>query len=647
MANRIFDDADIQNIANAIREKNGSSNTYLVSEMGDAIRDIPIPEPKLGTLEVTENGVYKASEIGGGEETFTVTVDSEFTATEFGNAHAIKVDVPALDLSTIDPDTQTIDLSAFKDWSYKLTSDELNFEVDGSYEFPYHLDADKLKSVWFDFEGFAFLRLQDGTMLALIVPSNIEEILTAMGLPSDAIPAYLQMFPPNTVYLYDLSSRYSNYTVEFTWDSGESKPIDGFSEVVVNVPAVGFYTTEENESGGLTYRFSAEKSDVVEFNIAYGDTEPTDTSKLWVKTTEPSAVKVDSEIEKVPSDECSATIIDSYYRPGNSGCAQVGTKLYYVAGYYNGYTRSIFTLDLETQKLVELAAKAPQNLSHPTASAVGTKIYIFGGAYGSNYYDKIYCFDTVTETISTLEATLPTKTNYSASVSVGSKIYIFGGKNDSGRTNQIVCFDSENLTISQLNTVLPTALESTRCVAYGNNIYLFGGQDDSGTYTDKILKFNCETEIITTCAAKLPKGLSGSHCALMEDTILILGGYWSNSIYLFDCNSETITTLSVKLPENKYMASMGVLDNSVWLYCGLDGYSNSSNTILFTFGMSVILSADILQVQSTLDRNIFNLLNTDNMKVKMGVNAVFKGNADGIGEQVEAALHNGTSWVTI
>lgn len=40
MANKLYEEQDIQNIANAIREKNGSSDTYKVSEMPDAIKNI-------------------------------------------------------------------------------------------------------------------------------------------------------------------------------------------------------------------------------------------------------------------------------------------------------------------------------------------------------------------------------------------------------------------------------------------------------------------------------------------------------------------------------------------------------------------------------------------------------------------------------
>lgn len=41
MALKLYSDTDIQNIANAIRTKNGSSDTYKVSEMASAIQNIP------------------------------------------------------------------------------------------------------------------------------------------------------------------------------------------------------------------------------------------------------------------------------------------------------------------------------------------------------------------------------------------------------------------------------------------------------------------------------------------------------------------------------------------------------------------------------------------------------------------------------
>ena len=41
MANKLYNDTSIKAIANAIRAKNGKTDTYTVAEMAEAINDIP------------------------------------------------------------------------------------------------------------------------------------------------------------------------------------------------------------------------------------------------------------------------------------------------------------------------------------------------------------------------------------------------------------------------------------------------------------------------------------------------------------------------------------------------------------------------------------------------------------------------------
>lgn len=52
MALKFYESTDMTNIANAIRSKNGSSNTYLVSEMASAINDLDVG----GDAEAIING---------------------------------------------------------------------------------------------------------------------------------------------------------------------------------------------------------------------------------------------------------------------------------------------------------------------------------------------------------------------------------------------------------------------------------------------------------------------------------------------------------------------------------------------------------------------------------------------------------------
>lgn len=52
MANKLYEETDVQAIANAIRSKNGSSDTYKVSEMAQAVLDIPQGTTPTGTKQI-------------------------------------------------------------------------------------------------------------------------------------------------------------------------------------------------------------------------------------------------------------------------------------------------------------------------------------------------------------------------------------------------------------------------------------------------------------------------------------------------------------------------------------------------------------------------------------------------------------------
>lgn len=77
MAKKLYEEADIQAIANAIRGKNGLTDTYKTNEMAAAITNLPTSggsEPVISALEITENGTYNAPEGVDGYNPVTVNV---------------------------------------------------------------------------------------------------------------------------------------------------------------------------------------------------------------------------------------------------------------------------------------------------------------------------------------------------------------------------------------------------------------------------------------------------------------------------------------------------------------------------------------------------------------------------------------------
>lgn len=81
MANKLYEEENIKDIAEAIREKNGTVNTYTVAQMGDAIRDLSVGSSDgsitpTGSITITENGTYNVANyvsavvnVSGGGET--------------------------------------------------------------------------------------------------------------------------------------------------------------------------------------------------------------------------------------------------------------------------------------------------------------------------------------------------------------------------------------------------------------------------------------------------------------------------------------------------------------------------------------------------------------------------------------------------
>ena len=237
------------------------------------------------------------------------------------------------------------------------------------------------------------------------------------------------------------------------------------------------------------------------FNIAYGETAPEDTSKLWIKANEPANVSVGSDID------------------GVKNIAQVGAL--------------------------------PTNLYAMGCTAVGTKIYLFGGSYDKRgVSNAIRVFNTETKELTTLDVTLPTNLYAMGCAAVGTKIYLFGGF---PLNNTIQVFDLLTKTFITLDAILPTTNSNMGCTAVGTDVYLFGG------------------------------------------------GRYGDTLY------STIQKLSVTHE----------------------------------------LAQGDIEVQSTWGNNKFNLINTENNKVEIGVENVFIGNTNNEAELCEAYLHNGTEWVVI
>ena len=107
MANKLYEEKHIQNIANAIREKTGKTDSLLVSAMAEEIEGITAKsDPVLQDKAITENGEYSADEGYDGLGTVTVDVVEDLTnlvdLLGDGEIDESSVDVVVLPQSEID-----------------------------------------------------------------------------------------------------------------------------------------------------------------------------------------------------------------------------------------------------------------------------------------------------------------------------------------------------------------------------------------------------------------------------------------------------------------------------------------------------------------------------------------------------------------
>ena len=130
-----------------------------------------------------------------------------------------------------------------------------------------------------------------------------------------------------------------------------------------------------------------------ELNIAYGNTAPEDTSKLWIKSEEPNNISFpilwnpEQIVEGITN--TGTTLPKKMHR---IGIASIGTKIYLFGGYSNGYEQNTIQIfDTTNNTIQTLSTTLPKGAYDIGTAAVGTKIYLFGGR-GSDYLNTINLF---------------------------------------------------------------------------------------------------------------------------------------------------------------------------------------------------------------------------------------------------------------
>ena len=170
-------------------------------------------------------------------------------------------------------------------------------------------------------------------------------------------------------------------------------------------------------------------------------------------------------------------------------------SLYVFGGlYYNDiYMDDLFKLDVDTKewhRIIPRGSIRPSARHNHEIAAVGVDLYLFGGKTKSGASNELFRFSTTTLQWEQLDAPQvsgsPPSARFGHSmVAVGSDLYVFGGASSSEKFNCLFRFSTtarqwDQLDAEKVSGSTPSARYLHGMVAVGPDLYVFGGMTDSG-----------------------------------------------------------------------------------------------------------------------------------------------------------------------
>lgn len=164
----------------------------------------------------------------------------------------------------------------------------------------------------------------------------------------------------------------------------------------------------------------------------------------------------------------------------------IGNRLFIFGGQESGYTfGDIFVLDIDTHQWSkpQTTGEAPGSVFRHAATLVGNSIFVFGGYDGQNDTNDLSVLDTDTMHWSrpTMRGPRPTPRENPCTALVGTRLFVVGGYADSA-LNDLYVLDTGSATWGQppISGVPPSPRSGHSVTAIGHRLFVFGGGKWSG-----------------------------------------------------------------------------------------------------------------------------------------------------------------------
>lgn len=397
---------------------------------------------------------------------------------------------------------------------------------------------------------------------------------------------------------------------------------------------------------------NSEKSEGVKLNIEYGETAPTDKSKLWIKG------KVAEKVTVSPDFEQANTIEDGIAKIPVSanamGAGAVDNEVYLFGGNdWGAFLDTIVKFDIETKQSVILDEKLEAPCVSVACKAVNENIYIAGGATRNNgYIADIYKFNARTRKPTKLDEKLPVACADMGVGKIGSDIYYVGGvcqganKYTTKALRTILRLDTKTDKLSVLPIELPEGVRVAGCATIEKEGLIYVVSDKGKIYVVDVIN---KTEI-----KELPVqlGFSISSCACVErgGKIYVIGGLIgvdsTDEIWVLDTKTQTLKLLETALPVAMQGFAYSIVENRLYMFGGANVTFGNGKYLddVHAFIFDTVLKHNEVYIHTADNGEKVKILSDSEIEMSVGVSGVYRGDENNVAQPAEAYVYENDRW---
>jgi hypothetical protein len=304
-----------------------------------------------------------------------------------------------------------------------------------------------------------------------------------------------------------------------------------------------------------------------------------------------------------------------YPRKGMS-VISVGSKIYLIGGYSNGYSDQIDIYDIKTKQW-SYGGTLIYGRERAGIASDGNKIYIAGGRSSQGYTDTMEIYDIDTKRTSSVK--LPECSMDAVLTFVDGKLYLAGGVVQDGYSNRMYMYDSGVWTEK---TQMPYAAEQVKGTVYGHGIVFAVSEGKS----NKILYYNTQTNKWSEQNGSFQRSSDGQimqrsilyyEIQSLENRLYLIGGHDGERMLcdLYTWDLGQINENNSSSSEIQLQAVMGKTYPVV--ISAKDISSFSGKEFIVSYDTDIFDIEDLCAQTWSKDMNIGDVANTDIKIVKM------------------------------